>query len=44
MKINHEILQFYIYKKLIRRKDADQILEDCQRLDMTVQEYLLLKE
>ena len=44
MNTNFELLQFYIYKHLIRRKDADEILEECNRLKMTVREYLLAKE
>lgn len=44
MNTNFELLQFYIYKKLIRRKDAEQILEECQKLNMSVRDYLLAKE
>ncbi len=44
MKINNDLLQFFIYRKLVRRKDADTILEECDRLDMPVRDYLLLKE
>ena len=44
MNTNYELLQFYIYKHLVRRKDADAILEECQRLKMSVRDYLLAKE
>lgn len=44
MNINHELLQFYIYKKLVKRKDAQEILEECERLDIGVRDYLLAKE
>ena len=44
MNTNHELLQFYIYKHLIRRKDADSILAECRRLDIPVRDYLLAKE
>lgn len=44
MNTNYELLQFYIYKHLVRRKDADAILEECQRLKMPVRDYLLAKE
>ena len=44
MNTNFELLQFYIYKHLIRRKDAEEILEECKRLKMTVRDYLLAKE
>lgn len=44
MNTNYELLQFYIYKKLIRRKDAETILEDCARLNIPVRDYLLARE
>lgn len=44
MNTNYELLQFYIYKKLIRKKDADEILEECKRLNTGVRDYLLAKE
>ena len=28
MNINHELLQFYIYKKQVKRKDAPEILAE----------------
>lgn len=43
MNVNFELLQFYIYKHLVRRKDADKILEECKRLGVTVRDYLLAK-
>lgn len=44
MNTNFELLQFYIYKRLVRRKDAEAILEECKRLKMPVRDYLLAKE
>ena len=44
MNINKELLQFYIYKKIIKKKEAEKILEDCERNNVTVQEYMLAKE
>ena len=44
MNINYELLQFYISKHLIRRKDADRILQDAERLNVSIREYLLAKE
>jgi len=44
MNINNELLQFYIYKHLIKRKDADKILEECARLNISVRDYLLASE
>ena len=41
---NYELLQFYIYKKLIKKKDADDILLECKKLNTSVREYLLAKE
>lgn len=44
MNINNELLQFYIYKHLVRRKDADKILAECRRLGISVRDYLLANE
>ena len=44
MNINNELIQFYIYKHLVRRKDADKILAECRRLGMSVRDYLLANE
>ena len=44
MNINYELLQFYIYKRLVRRKDGDKILEECKRLSVSVRDYLLARE
>ena len=44
MNINHELLNYYIYKKLINKKDKDQILAECERLNVSVRDYLLAKE
>lgn len=44
MNINYELLQFYIYKKLVKRKDIPEILAECQRLHVNVRDYLLAKE
>ena len=44
MNTNYELLQFYIYKKLVKRKDAEEILRECKRLNVSVREYLLARE
>ncbi len=44
MNINRELLQFYVYKKVIKKKQADKILEDCERLKVSVRDYMLAKE
>jgi hypothetical protein len=44
MNINHELLQFYVYKRVIKKSDARKILEDCQRLNVSVRDYMLAKE
>lgn len=44
MKINQELLQFYVYKKIISKKRSAKILEDCERLNVSVQNYMLAKE
>ena len=43
MDINFEILQYYIYKKIIKKKQRDTVLEDCKRLNLTVEKYMLVK-
>ena len=30
---NYELLQFYIYKKLIKKKEAEEILIECKKLN-----------
>lgn len=44
MNVNYELLQFYVYKKIIKKKDADTILSECERLGIPLREYLLTKE
>ena len=44
MNINYELLQFFVYKKILKRNEMDKVLEECAKLDMTVDEYLILKE
>ncbi len=43
MNYNFELLQFYIYKKVIKKNQRDRILEDCERLKMPVDKYVLVK-
>jgi hypothetical protein len=44
MNINKDLLQFYIYKKVVKKKEAAKILEDCERLKVSVRDYMLTKE
>ncbi|MBE6925379.1 MAG: type II/IV secretion system protein [Ruminococcaceae bacterium] len=44
MNTNFELLQFYIYKKLVKRKDAQTFLEEATRLNISIRDYLLTKE
>ena len=44
MNINYELLQFFVYKKILKRNEMDKVLEECAKLDMMVDEYLVLKE
>lgn len=43
MDINYEIVQYYIYKKIIKKKLRNIVLEDCKRLNMPVEKYMLVK-
>ena len=44
MNINYELLQFYVYRKLLKKKEADDIFEESKNLGIPVREYLLTKE
>ena len=44
MNINKELLQFYVYKKLIKRKKAPEILSECKAKRCSVRDYLLTQE
>ena len=44
MNINRELLNFYIYKKLVKQREAPEILEACENLHVGVRDYLLAKE
>ena len=44
MNINKELLQFYIYKKLIKRKKAPEILSECKSKRRNVRDYLITQE
>ncbi len=44
MNINHELLNYYVYKKLVKKKDKEQILSECESLNVSVRDYLLAKE
>ncbi len=44
MNINHELLNYYVYKKLVNKRDKEQILSECESLNVSVRDYLLAKE
>lgn len=44
MNINYELLQFYVYKKLLKKKEIPEVLAECKRLNIGVRDYLLAKE
>ena len=44
MNINRELLQVYVNKKIIKKKQAEKILEDCERHKVSVRDYMLTKE
>lgn len=41
MNLNSEILQFFVYKRIIKKKDVDGILAECERLSLDVDQYLI---
>lgn len=44
MNIDYDLLQYYQFKKLIRKKDEEQILSESKRLNTTARDYMLTKE
>ncbi len=43
MDINYELLKYYVYKKIIKRKQMKTIYEDCLRLDVSIENYMQAK-
>ncbi len=43
MDVNYELLQYYAYKKIIKRKQIDEIYEDCTRLNLPIDSYMQAK-
>ena len=41
MTLDFEILQFFAYKKVIKRKQINSILAECQRLNVPAEKYLI---
>ncbi len=41
MRLDFEILQFFVYKKVIKKKEFDKILLESKRLNMPVERYML---
>ena len=44
MNINRDLLNFYVYKRIITKKESVKILEDCERLNVSARDYLLTKD
>jgi len=43
MNLNYEILQFFVYKKIVGRRDFHKILAETERLNLPVERYLIAK-
>lgn len=43
MDINYELLQYYAYKKIIKRKQIKPIYEECTRLGVPIDSYMVAK-
>lgn len=41
MTLDFELLQFFAYKKIIKRKEINGILAECQRLNVPAEKYLI---
>jgi len=44
MNIDYELMQYYVYKKVLARKTADDVLVDAARVKTHVRDYMLTKE
>ena len=44
MDINYELLQFYLYKKLIKKQDINNILNEVKKLKINLVDYMHAKE
>ena len=44
MNINYELLQFFVYNKIIKKDEADEILVAYEKINETADEYLVVKE
>ena len=43
MDLNYEILQYYVYKRVIKHRQMKEIYEDCTRLNMHIESYMVAK-
>ena len=43
MDINRELFDFYVYKKLVQKKDKETIIADCERLGVSLRDCLQRK-
>ena len=43
MDLNYEILQYFAYKRVIRHRQIKEIFDDCTRLHMHAESYLVIK-
>ena len=43
MDLNYEILQYYVYKRVIKHRQVKEIYEDCTRLNMHIESYMVAK-
>ena len=41
MTLDFEILQFFAYKKVIKKKQISHLLSECQRLNVPAEKYLI---
>ncbi len=43
MNVNYELLQYYAYKKIIKRKQIKTIYDECTRLNLPIESYMQAK-
>ena len=44
MNINYELLQYFIYKRLLKKSDEEKVLNECKKQNLPLDRYLVLKE
>ena len=41
MNLNFEILQYFVYKKILKNSQKMKVLEECERLNIPAEKYMI---